>query len=150
MLRAFLAVAFILTLAISGFSQPNSEKVSQPAGITPPPPASAKLVKDSLAAVEAAKAAKAKRKSKAKAAAEAKVQAKAQTNEIAADSGKTPNPPSIDTSTVKAAAKDSAKAVAPPASAAGADSSHDSASAAPAALAPKAADTVSVPVIESM
>ncbi len=67
MFRALLAFAFVLTLAISGFSQTNSEKSSQVPGNTQTPPSSAKLVKDSTLAADSLKAGKAKRKLKAKA-----------------------------------------------------------------------------------
>lgn len=133
MFRAFLAIAFVLSATV-GFSQTNSDKVSQMPGVSQAPPVSAKQVKDSTLAADSAKAQKARRKSKAKAKAAAAdslkaVKAAATDSAIAAGKGLPAAAPMTATPAKPSPAADSAKTAAPAARA--------------------AADTVSLPASES-
>src|ERR1700752_1039887 len=66
MLKACLAFVFLLTLAIPGFSQTNSEDASKTPPSRQPLPVNPKVVQDSTQKADSLKAIKNSRKSKAK------------------------------------------------------------------------------------
>ncbi|HKP96383.1 MAG TPA: hypothetical protein VJ385_11565, partial [Fibrobacteria bacterium] len=112
MFRACLAFAFVLSLAMSGFAQTNSEEATRVPGMSQPLPVNPKAVKDSALAADSLKAAKAKRKSKAKAKSAAEDSAKAA--KAARDSvAAAPAPVDSVKTVVPMAPPDSAKAATP-------------------------------------